>query len=227
MEDSGESKAKAFMTPTQQREYLAQLRKQNEDLYNLTGARSRSTRDPSTVRGDDFVDLTATKTLLSPARPPKPPKSFVAKTSSFLAESAVKIEKGQEAENELISPNSFAAKPRTLPKPSRQSEKNSNSTAELAIPKRSLPPVPTKPQGIRTLSSRSASSSERPQPVIPAGAASQLTAASSHVNNRSDRHGIDHEERTLSHEDDPSTSKKVTIPIFSFPDAEGYVERYT
>ncbi|CCG82121.1 LIM domain-containing protein C4F6.12 [Taphrina deformans PYCC 5710] len=230
--------SQAFMTPSQQREYLAELRRQNAEMYGLTGSRIKSDRDPWTssdapsntnraVQHEPFSDIGARTSA-----PPRPPKSSQLRNVNMhstgktenptplpLPTSEATRNKGAQTQN------TYKVLPKPLPKPAtknlpdppakydhRSSDMPDVSMLELDTKKKRHPPgVAPKPQGFNhklTTSQKKVS----------------LSLMNYDIPQFQEQYNPAHTEDLDYGSDGPSNSdvqsKRMTIPTFSFPDEE-------
>lgn len=218
-EMSSEREEKAFMTPAQQRAYLNELRKQNEEMYKLTGPRSHGTSDPwqSPVPNPKTVPIATGKGSRLHG-PPKPPKTTKLQTSPNVGTprspplpSVARFE--ADSSNDL----SNRTRPKTLPKPQIEQISQSGSH-DLAAPTpeaklRKFPTIAQKPV-------RSELKSHEPEPPKKVSLSLTNYDLSSYPDVEEDQHANNHEHRM--HRDrspcPKDDGKLVSIPVFSFSD---------
>lgn len=225
---------KTFMTPAQQRAYLSDLRKQNEELFGLTGPRIGASRDPWKIPSEGSVHrskatVTPDTALGEPGLgngPPKPPKSSQLRTLPTPTKPTFISRGSPESQNVQDSRVGTKERPRSLPKPPQLSHnlpKVDQLTLDNTIAAKKLPPVPQKPtKYVRTASSSSPTTEAAPRKVT-------LSLTNYDIPQNvpqlvSDKDDLGHS-RVRSFKDEASNQRtsrdnKVSIPIFSFSDQE-------
>lgn len=146
------------MTPAQQREYLSELRKQNAEMYSLTGSGLASGRDPwaHPAPTPKAVRQPQTDSSIKIQGPPKPPKAAnLCKPSATLPQPA----------NEQVQPS-----------PSHQTHGTGHSTP---------PEIKPKPKALPAVSRAAEQSGLRPQ-ARARPSVQPKPAANARTNDRSD-----------------------------------------
>lgn len=225
------SPEKPFMTPAQQRAYLSDLRKQNEELYGLTGPRIGTGRNPwetpvanPRVCRQSSSSSNSLRDDVQPAKgPPKPPKSDQVRGLHTVVERSLS---SQASITEASQTPEYVtrARPKSLPKPPQLSQslpKVDSLNLGNKAASRKLPPVPQKPSS--HIKSSPPAEDSSPRRVALSLTNYDIPQAAHHDTSNAiatdpfQQRSTDEEESFIREQ---PQDKKISIPVFSFHEPE-------